>query len=116
MDNGDLTNLSPKKEALLKNEYKNIMDRLENLRCDLAATWLAIGAMQTVLTAQQQKDVLAAMSVASAKKQVLYDAPLPTPEARMQLEKHRANMQAAEQRLYQLLQHAPVEFQPGKRP
>ena len=98
----------------MSNEISTIIDRLDKLRYDLAASWQAIGALQTVLTPQQRKDVLAAMAVASAKKQALYDAPLPTPEAQAQLEKHRGLMQAAEQRLYQLLQHAPVEFQPGK--
>lgn len=94
----------------MQKSFIEINERLDNLRCDLAATWLAIGAMQTVLSAEQNQCVLEAMAKASAQKQALYDVPQPTPEAQEQMQRYRVLMQQAEQRLYQLLQNAPQQF------
>ena len=89
-----------------------LTENVDRLRCDLSATWQALGALQTVLTPAQHQQVLQAMAVASAKKQELYDAPQATPEAQATVQRYGRLMQESEQRVYELLQGAYAQFQP----
>lgn len=92
-------------------KIEEITDRLDRLRCDMSATWTALAAMQTVLTPEQRQQVLEAMAKASAQKQAMYDAPLPTPEAQAVLSRYREMMQASEGRVYEMLQGGSKQFQ-----
>lgn len=88
------------------NDIQELREITDRLRADLSATWLALAAMQSVLTPEQQQTVKAAMATGSAKKQALYDAPRSTPQAQAIVEHYRQQMQAAEERLYEVLQGA----------
>jgi paraquat-inducible protein B len=90
-----------------------LTEKLDRLRLDLAATWNALAAMQTVLTPAQRQQVLESMALASAKKQEMYDAPQATPEATAKLQSYRQQAQAAEDRLHQMLSGAPAWLTPA---
>ena len=90
-----------------------LTDSMDRMRCDLSATWLAIAAMQTVLTPAQRESVLTAMAKASAQKQAMYDAPQPNAEMQVKLAQAKVQMQQAEDRVFALLQAAPNVFGPG---
>lgn len=88
---------------------KDLAEKLDRLRADLAATNQALAAATTVLTPAQHRAMLEAMAAASAQKQQLYErAPTPAAKAAIRL------FQEAEARLYQHLQAAPQAFGPAQ--
>jgi hypothetical protein len=85
-------------------DNKQLTETVDRLRCDLSATCMALVAIQNALTPEQRVLVLQNLAKASAQRQVLFDAPLPTPAAQEKLSRLRALSQAAEERIYQMLQ------------
>jgi NADP-dependent 3-hydroxy acid dehydrogenase YdfG len=89
---------------------KDLAEKLDRLRADLAATNLALAATTTVLTQAQRQDVLQALARASAKKQAFVDQlPISEEAARSAIQL----FQEAEGRVHQLLQGAPEQFGKG---
>ena len=88
----------------MKTDIQELREITDRLRCDLSATWLALAATQTVLTPEQRQAVLTEFSRQSAQKQELYDAPRSSPEAQARVQYYLAQMQASEERVYEVLQ------------
>ena len=86
---------------------KELAEKLDRLRADLAATNQALAATMTVLAPKQQQDVLTALANASAQKQAFYEK-LPISEEGIRVATQL--MQEAEERVYRLLQSAPERF------
>ena len=86
---------------------KELAEKLDRLRADLAATNQALAATMTVLTPEQRQGMLTALAHASAQKQSFYEK-LPISEEGMRAATRL--MQAAEERLYKMLQAAPGLF------
>lgn len=82
---------------------KKLAEKLDRLRADLSATNQALAATMTVPTPEQRQDVLTALANASAQKQAFYEK-LPISEEGMRVATRL--MQAAEERVYQMLQSA----------
>lgn len=94
----------------METSIKDLAEKLDRLRADLAATNLALAATTTALTQEQRQDVLQALARASAKKQAFFDQlPMSEEEARSAVRL----FQEAEGRVYQLLQGAPELFGKG---
>ena len=91
---------------------EELTQKIDRLRCDLSAVLQAVACMQAVLPPEQQQQVLTAMAKASAMKQELYDAPQATPEAQAAVRQAGAQMQASEERVYEMLHGASQLFQP----
>ena len=84
-----------------------LAQKVDKLRADLSATNQALAATMTVLTSEQLAGVLTALANASAQKQAFYER-LPISQEGIQAATQL--MQAAEDRMYQLLQGAPSAF------
>lgn len=86
---------------------KELAEKLDRLRADLAATNQALAATMTVLTLEQRQSLLTALANASAQKQAFYEK-LPISEEGIRVATQL--MQEAEERVYRLLQSAPERF------
>lgn len=89
---------------------EQLTETVDRLRADLSATWIALGALQSALTPEQQQQVLREFARVSAAKSAIYDAPLPTPEAQAQLSRMRGLAQQAEERVFGLLRQPPPDL------
>lgn len=94
----------------MNDSIKQLTERVDRLRADLAATNLALAATATVLTPEQRQQVLQAIAKASAQRQATYEQ---IPIAEEKLRSAVQLFQEAEGRIYGYLQGAPEQFGKG---
>ena len=90
----------------MNEDITKIYEKLDRLRSDLSATWLALMATHSVLTPQQQQQVLAEFAALSAQKQQMLEGSAKDPGQAKSFEQVQAKFQASEQHVYALLQGA----------
>lgn len=89
----------------MNDDMQRLTEKLDRQRLQLSATNLALAAIASALTPEQQQHVLTTMAKASAEKQATFEQ-IPSPGLQASTPQH----QAAEEQVFQLLQVAMQRY------
>lgn len=89
----------------MTDDIASLMEKLDRLRADLAATNLALAAIASALSPEQLQHAMTTMAKASAEKQATFER-IPTPAMRGATKL----FQEAEQRVFAMLRGAATRY------